>query len=301
MEDAALVCPENGPGLVVTVDFITPIVDEPEAYGAIAAANSLSDVYAMGGEPMVALAVCGFPDDRLSKDVLARIFRGGRDKAAEAGCAIVGGHTVVDSELKYGLAVIGTVDPERALLQTRARAGDKLVLTKPIGTGIAAQAIKSGTLAAEDLAQVIGQPLFERWCGLVGEPAFRSDPRFGSDASRGENGAVLSERMARWCAERTTRDALAELDAANIPAGPVYSPQAAVDDPHVSQARILRDVDFPGLPVPAPISDTPVRFSESSAGIRARAPLLGEHTDAVLAELGYSEAEVAELRAQRAI
>ena len=151
------------------------------------------------------------------------------------------------------------------------------------------------------LAQVIGQPLFERWCGLVGEPAFRSDPRFGSDASRGENGAVLSERMARWCAERTTRDALAELDAANIPAGPVYSPQAAVDDPHVSQARILRDVDFPGLPVPAPISDTPVRFSESSAGIRARAPLLGEHTDAGLAELGYSEAEVAELRAQRAI
>jgi selenide,water dikinase len=157
MEDAALVCPENGPGLVVTVDFITPIVDEPEAYGAIAAANSLSDVYAMGGEPMVALAICGFPDDRLAKDVLARIFRGGRDKAAEAGCAIVGGHTVIDSELKYGLAVIGTVDPERALLQTRARAGDKLVLTKPIGTGIAAQAIKSGTLAADDVARVIAQ------------------------------------------------------------------------------------------------------------------------------------------------
>jgi selenide,water dikinase len=145
MEDAALVCPENGPGLVVTVDFITPIVDEPEAYGAIAAANSLSDVYAMGGEPMVALAICGFPDDRLAKDVLARIFRGGRDKAAEAGCAIVGGHTVIDSELKYGL------------LQTRARAGDKLVLTKPIGTGIAAQAIKSGTLAADDVARVIAQ------------------------------------------------------------------------------------------------------------------------------------------------
>lgn len=151
------------------------------------------------------------------------------------------------------------------------------------------------------LAQVIGQPLFERWCSLVGEPAFRSDPRFASDASRGENGVILSERMARWCAERTTREALAELDAANIPAGPVYSPAQAVDDPHVRQAQILRDVDFPGLPVPAPISDTPVRFSASSAGIRTRAPLLGEHTDAVLAELGYSEAEIAELRAQRAI
>ncbi len=155
MEDAALVCPENGPGLVFTVDFITPIVDEPEAYGAIAAANASSDVYAMGGEPMVALAVCGFPDDKLAKDVLARIFRGGRDKAAEAGCAIVGGHTVLDPELKYGLAVIGTVDPARALLQTRARAGDRLVLTKPIGTGIAAQAIKSRKLSAADTARVI--------------------------------------------------------------------------------------------------------------------------------------------------
>ena len=155
MEDAALVCPENGPGMVFTVDFITPVVDEPEAYGAIAAANAISDVYAMGGEPMVALAICGFPDDKLGKDVLTRIFRGGRDKAAEAGCAIVGGHTVLDPELKYGLAVIGTVDPARALLQTRGRAGDRLVLTKPIGTGIAAQAIKSRTLAPADIARVI--------------------------------------------------------------------------------------------------------------------------------------------------
>ena len=155
MEDAALVCPENGPGLVFTVDFITPIVDDPEAYGAIAAANSISDVYAMGGEPMVALAICGFPDDKLAKDVLGRIFKGGRDKAAEAGCAIVGGHTVLDPELKYGLAVVGTVDPARALLQTRARAGDKLVLTKPLGFGLAAQAIKSRTLAEADIARVI--------------------------------------------------------------------------------------------------------------------------------------------------
>ena len=155
MEDAALVRPDGGPGLVFTVDFITPIVDEPEAYGAIAAANAISDVYAMGGEPMVALAVCGFPDEKLGKDVLARIFRGGRDKAAEAGCAIVGGHTVLDPELKYGLAVVGTVDPAKALVQTRARPGDRLVLTKPIGTGIAAQAIKSRKLSADDTARVI--------------------------------------------------------------------------------------------------------------------------------------------------
>ncbi len=156
MEDAALLRPPSGPGLVFTVDFITPIVDDPETFGAIAAANSLSDVYAMGGDPMAALAVCGFPEDRVSTAILERIFRGGRDKAAEAGCAVVGGHTVVDPELKYGLAVIGVVDPERALIQTRARVGDRLVLTKPIGFGIAAQAIKAGRLPAPALAEVAG-------------------------------------------------------------------------------------------------------------------------------------------------
>jgi len=96
MEDAALLHPESGPTLAFTVDFITPIVDDPETYGAIAAANALSDVYAMGGDPQVALAICGFPRDILALDVLEEIFRGGRDKAAEAGCAIAGGHTILD-------------------------------------------------------------------------------------------------------------------------------------------------------------------------------------------------------------
>jgi selenide,water dikinase len=155
MEDAALLRPESGSPLVMTVDFITPIVDEPEVFGAIAAANALSDVYAMGGQPQIALAVCGFPEELVSREVLTRIFRGGRDKAAEAGCAVAGGHTVLDPELKYGLCVLGSVAPDQILSQIGARAGDKLVLTKPIGAGIAAQAIKKEALGGNDLAQVI--------------------------------------------------------------------------------------------------------------------------------------------------
>jgi selenide,water dikinase len=155
MEDAALLRPPSGSPLVFTVDFITPIVDEPETFGAIAAANALSDVYAMGGEPQAALAICGFPEDRVPIEILERIFRGGRDKAAEAGCAIVGGHTVIDPELKYGLCVIGTVDAERALSQTGARPGDRLVLSKPLGIGVTAQAIKQGRLGAEEIAAAV--------------------------------------------------------------------------------------------------------------------------------------------------
>jgi len=155
MEDAALLRPESGSPLVFTVDFITPIVDRPEDYGAIAVANSLSDVYAMGGEPQVALAICGFPEEKISHEIVSRIFSGGRDKAAEAGCAIAGGHTVLDPELKYGLCVIGSVEPDQLLTQTGARAGDRLVLTKPIGTGILAQAIKRESLGAAELAAVV--------------------------------------------------------------------------------------------------------------------------------------------------
>jgi selenide, water dikinase len=154
MEDAALLRPQSGAPFVFTVDFITPIVDDPETFGAIAAANSLSDVYAMGGDPQVALAVCGFPED-LPQEILVRIFQGGRDKAAEAGCAIVGGHTVLDPELKYGLCVIGTLPPGRSLAQTGTCVGDRLVLTKPLGCGIAAQAIKKGRLPADGIVQAV--------------------------------------------------------------------------------------------------------------------------------------------------
>jgi len=128
--------------LVQTVDFFTPVVDEPYWFGAIAAANALSDVYAMGGRPLTALNIAGFPAGTLPLDVLAEILRGGSDKAREAGVTIVGGHTVDDTEPKYGLAVTGLVHPDRIITNAGGRDGDLLVLTKPLGSGIATTAIK---------------------------------------------------------------------------------------------------------------------------------------------------------------
>ncbi|MFT5443528.1 MAG: selenide,water dikinase [Myxococcota bacterium] len=155
MDDAALINTGGASKLAFTVDFITPIVDDPEHFGAIAAANSISDVYAMGAEPRVALAICGFPEELVPPEILTRILQGGANKAAEAGCAIVGGHTVLDPELKYGLCVIGDVDPDKTLSQTGAKVGDRLVLTKPIGSGIAAQAIKNQKLSPQEMDEVV--------------------------------------------------------------------------------------------------------------------------------------------------
>jgi selenide,water dikinase len=130
--------------LVATVDFFTPIVDDPYAFGLIAAANALSDIYAMGARPLFALNVVGFPRDRLPLDVLTRILAGGCDKAAEAGICIIGGHSIDDPEPKYGLSVIGQVHPDRVVRNVGARPGDRLFLTKPLGSGIITTAIKRG-------------------------------------------------------------------------------------------------------------------------------------------------------------
>lgn len=133
---------EGGPALVQTVDFFTPIVDDPYIYGQIAAANSLSDVYAMGGRPLTALAIAGFPKSGLDRGVIGDIFRGGFDMLRDAGVALLGGHTVQDEEMKFGYAVTGAVDPARMLTNSGARAGDALILTKPLGTGVIGTAIK---------------------------------------------------------------------------------------------------------------------------------------------------------------
>jgi selenide,water dikinase len=133
---------ESGPALVQTVDFFTPIVDDPYTYGQIAAANALSDVYAMGGRPLTALAISAFPKDALDSSTLRQVFLGGFDKLREADVALLGGHTVQDPEIKFGYAVTGAVDSSRILTNAGAKAGDALFLTKPIGTGIVGTAIK---------------------------------------------------------------------------------------------------------------------------------------------------------------
>ncbi len=143
-DDAGVVRLTDDLALVQTVDFFTPIVDDPYCYGQIAAANALSDVYAMGGKPYCALNIVGFPKDLFPLEVLREILAGGQNKASEAGVVIVGGHTVSDVELKYGLAVTGLIHPQKILTNSGARPGDVLFLTKPIGTGTITTQLKAG-------------------------------------------------------------------------------------------------------------------------------------------------------------
>jgi selenide,water dikinase len=141
-DDAGVFRWESGPALVQTVDFFTPIVDDPYIYGQIAAANAVSDIYAMGGRPLTALAIAGFPNEGLEPETIRQIFRGGFDKLREAGVSLLGGHTVQDPEIKFGYAVTGAIDPARVLTNAGAKPGDVLFLTKPLGTGIVGTAIK---------------------------------------------------------------------------------------------------------------------------------------------------------------
>ena len=154
-DDAAVIKLRDDLALVFTTDFFTPIVDDPYHFGAIAAANALSDVYAMGGTPLSALNLVGFPDELLEVAVLGEILRGGAEKASEAGIAIAGGHTIKSEEPIYGLAVTGTVHPDRVVTNAGGKPGDLLVLTKPIGTGIVTTAAKQGKDPLGAIAQAI--------------------------------------------------------------------------------------------------------------------------------------------------
>src|SRR5436190_10931762 len=200
---------------------------------------------------------------------------------------------------------------EGALLATAVTFGNALLIEQAV---IAPDRVPTGnrgqTAAPVDifrtrdgwiLAQVIGRPLYKRWADLMGEPQWLTDARFKDDISRGDNGAVVSERMGRWCAERTTAEALEILGKAKIPAGPVLKPQQTLDDPHIQAMGFFQPTEFPGAPRPAPLARVPVFLSETPGAIRRRPPTLGEHTDEIMAELGYDQNAIASLRQQGVI
>jgi crotonobetainyl-CoA:carnitine CoA-transferase CaiB-like acyl-CoA transferase len=151
------------------------------------------------------------------------------------------------------------------------------------------------------LVQSVGGPLFKRWADLMGEDHWLDDPRFKDDITRGDNGEIISERLAEWCAERTSEEVLEAMEEVRLPAGPILSPQEVLEDPHIAAKGLFQPLEYPGLSAPAPVMRTPVELSETPGEIRSRAPTLAEHTDEIMEELGYSESDTQELKEKRII
>lgn len=247
-DDAAVYRVRDDLALVQTVDYFTPIVDDPYTYGQIAAANSLSDVYAVGGTPLTALNIVGFPVKTLSLDILSEILRGGSDKASEAGISIVGGHTIDDEEPKYGLSVTGTVDPQHMVTPRGARPGDLLVLTKPIGTGTVSTALKAGGAALEDVRQA------SRWMMALNRDASRAMVSAEAHAATDITGFGLLGHLADLCrASRVSAGirfsavpllpfAMKYVRAGYVPAGTVTNLESARDG--VDMAQIDEDAQL---------------------------------------------------------
>ena len=208
-DDAAVVRVRDDLALVQTIDFFTPLVDDPYDFGRIAAANALSDVYAMGGEPLSALNVVAFPLARLGGEVLAQVLRGGLDVVAAAGAVIAGGHSIDDAEPKYGLAVTGVVDPERMLTNAGGRAGDALVLTKPLGVGAVVSARKRGACDDALLADAVST------MAALNDGAARAALAAGASAATDVTGFGLLGHLHHLCRESGLA---AELDAEAVPA-----------------------------------------------------------------------------------
>jgi selenide, water dikinase len=175
-DDAGVYLLRDDLALVSTLDFFTPIVDDPFDFGRIAATNALSDVYAMGGRPVSALNIVAFPED-LDLGILARILEGGANIARSAGVAVIGGHTIKDAEPKYGMAVTGIVDPTRVVTNANAQPGDALVLTKPLGTGILTTALRRGAISSEQLDEAV------RWMTTLNDLAAQAMLAAGAHAA----------------------------------------------------------------------------------------------------------------------
>lgn len=200
---------------------------------------------------------------------------------------------------------------ETALLHTAIAFGNGMLIEQALAQTHREAIVNRGfTSAPSDmfrtrdgwiLVACIGNPMFRRIAKMLGETAWLTDPRFGDDLERGHHGVEISARVARWAAELSSEEALQALEAASVPAAPVLSPQQALDHPHIRASGMLKPVDYPGTSAPAPLARVPFNLSAAEEQIDRRAPLLGEHTDEILGELGYTTAEIAELRTRRVI
>lgn len=200
-DDAAVLRIDGNRALVQTLDFFTPIVDDPSLFGAIAAANSISDIYAMGGEPILGLAIAAFPSETLPLSILEEILKGGADKAAEAGFPVAGGHTIIDEVPKYGLAVTGFVPLDAIVRNSTGRAGDRLYLTKPVGNGILISAHR-GTERSFSRLRHRGRPSIEeatRWMASLNRDASRAMVTAGVRAATDVTGYGLAGHLLGMC------------------------------------------------------------------------------------------------------
>jgi selenide,water dikinase len=219
-EDAVVVRFPPGMALVQTVDFLTPVVDDPYHFGQIAAANSLSDVYAVGGEPLTAMNVCCFPARSMPPEVLGAILKGGLSKIHEAGAVLCGGHSVEDTEIKYGLSVSGVVHPEKISTNRGLKVGDALLLTKPIGTGVLATAVKAARPGAEKYEELI-----LHWCARLNRGGAMVIRELGLKASTDVTGFGLGGHLLEMA---QASGVCAELDLAAVPFFPEALEQAAL-------------------------------------------------------------------------
>lgn len=238
-DDAAVYRLSDDLALVQTVDFFTPIVDDPYTFGQIAAANSLSDVYAMGARPLTALNIVGFPVKTLPAEILMQILRGGADKASEAGVPIVGGHTVDDAEPKYGLSVTGVVHPQRYITARGGRPGDVLVLTKPLGTGTISTALKAGAAASTHVQQAV------RWMTTLNRAGSSAMLAAGAHAATDITGFGLLGHLLDLCRASQVG---ARIDSAAVPFLPgalAYAEQGFAPGGTASNLSYVRpSVDF---------------------------------------------------------
>jgi selenide,water dikinase len=275
-DDAAVLRLDERRALVLTTDFFTPIVDDPGDWGRIAAANALSDVYAMGGRPLIALNLTAWPAASLPLELLAQVLRGGAEVAARAGCLVVGGHSIDDPEPKYGLAVVGLADPDRLLTVDRARPGDHLVLTKPLGTGVVATAVKRGAPSAAVVTAAVTAMT------TLNQPASEAALAAGLRAATDVTGYGLLGHLHRLA---RASGVAAEVDAARVPFLPGAAELTAagfVSGGTRNNEKALADkVELEaGLP---PVVATLLHDAQTSGGLLLAAP--PERTRGLLTDL----------------